>query len=323
MATIQLPSFLSPVVGVVPSFVFQAALVLGSISLVLFVLNFLHFVYRYFVRSGINPKKFGSWAVVTGCTDGIGLAISEELAKKGVNIVLISRSQQKLTDVAKQIESKYKVQTKTVAVDFASNDPTIFDAVKREINGLEVGILVNNVGVGYDHAEYFANLSPSKINDLIRVNVYGTVQMTYLVLPQMVQRKKGVVVNVSSASSFVSEPMYAVYAGTKAFINNFTVALHYEYKDQGIKIQCAVPAFVSTKLSKIRHSSFFVCSPRGYAQAFLRQLAYEPLSVTYWTHALQIAVGSLLPGSFIAKTLLSRGKDIRRRALAKKEVNQQ
>jgi len=318
---IEVPSLLSAF----PSWLLQVLLVLGFLWFATVVYKVAAFVHRYFIRAPINPKKFGSWAVVTGCTDGIGLAIAEELAKQGLNLVLISRSQQKLSEVAQKLETagKTKIQTKTVAVDFTSENPALFDSVKSAIAGLEVGILVNNVGVGYDHAEFFGNLTTQKINDLIRVNVYGTVQMSHIVLPGMLQRKKGVIVNVSSASSFVYEPMYAVYAGTKAFINNFTVALHYEYKDQGILVQCAVPAFVSTKLSKIRKASFFVCSPRGYAQAFLRQLGQDPLSITYWTHALQLNIGMLFPGSLIAKLLLNRGKDIRKRALAKKDGKQQ
>lgn len=75
-------------------------------------------LYMFTLNSGINLKKYGSWAVVTGCTDGIGKAYAEKLAKKGLNIVLISRSQNKLDELAKEIQSKFNVETKTIAADF-------------------------------------------------------------------------------------------------------------------------------------------------------------------------------------------------------------
>ena len=72
----------------------------------------------FFGMGSINLKKYGSWAIVTGCTDGIGKAYAEALAKKGLNIILISRTLAKLQDQAKVIEEKYKVQTRIIAVDF-------------------------------------------------------------------------------------------------------------------------------------------------------------------------------------------------------------
>jgi len=233
--------------------------------------------------------------------------------------VLISRTREKLVDQAKELGTKFKVDTRVVPIDFSLEDPKIFDELKTVIANLDVGILVNNVGMAYDHAEYFLNLDKQKIDKLIRVNIFGTVEMTYIVLPGMVQRKRGAVINISSASSFVCEPMYAVYAGTKTFINNFSVALHYEYRSQGVHVQCQIPAFVATKLSKIRSASFFVCTPRGYAKSFVRQIGYEPISVSYWTHGLQLFLSRLLPEAWLSSYLMSRGQDIRKRALAKKE----
>jgi len=275
--------------------------------------------YRYFLRPGKNLKRYGKWAIVTGCTDGIGKAIVEEFARKGLNVILISRTQSKLDEQAKYVESTFKVQTKTVVVDFNQQSPTIFDPVKAAIAGLDIGILVNNVGSSYDHAEYYLELSKEKIEQLIRLNIYSVTEMTYAVLPGMVERKRGAIINFSSASSLVSEPLYAVYAGTKAFVNSFSIALHYEYKSQGVHVQCQIPAFVTTKLSKLRATSFFICSPRTYAKSFVAAIGYEPIITSYWTHELQIGLATwLLPQWTLCSFLLSRGKSIRVRALKKK-----
>jgi len=306
-----------------PSWLVSLSLLVGLFVVAKFVLvNIISGIYTHFIRSGKNLKKYGTWAIVTGCTDGIGKAIAEEFARLGINLVLISRTKQKLDEQAKELQDKFKIETRVVPVDFSVENANIFDPVKATIENLDIGILVNNVGASYDHAQFFNELDRAKINQLIRLNVYSTVEMTYLVLPGMLQRKRGAIINVSSASSLVSEPMYAVYSGTKAFVNNFSVALHYELKDRGIHVQAQVPAFVTTKLSKLRSASFFICTPRTYAKVFLKHIGYDPLILSYWTHALQFAFLPFVPESILSKFLLSRGKDIRKRALAKREKTQ-
>eukprot|EP01114_Cavostelium_apophysatum_P009453 TRINITY_DN22600_c0_g1_i1.p1 TRINITY_DN22600_c0_g1~~TRINITY_DN22600_c0_g1_i1.p1 ORF type:complete len:322 (-),score=87.41 TRINITY_DN22600_c0_g1_i1:66-1031(-) len=315
-----IPSFIMDLP--IPLVIFAALLGLAVLAKWTFVL--VNKFYVYFLRPGKNLKRYGKWAIVTGCTDGIGAAVVEEFARKGLNVILVSRSQSKLDAQAKSIESTYKVQTKTVAIDFNSSNPAIFDPLRTAIEDLDVGILVNNVGASYDHAEYFLELSKEKIEQLIRLNIYSVTEMTYLVLPGMVKRKRGAIINVSSASSLVSEPLYAVYTGTKAFVNNFSVALHYEYKSQGIAVQSQLPAFVTTKLSKLRSTSFFICSPRTYAKAFVAQIGYEPIITTYWTHELQIGLATwLLPLWTLCPFLLSRGKALRARALKRKAEKSQ
>jgi len=297
-------------------------MVLALFSFLRFAYTILNFIYVYFLRPGRDLKKYGKWAIVTGCTDGIGAAVAEELAAKGLSLVLISRTQAKLEEQAKTLGSKYKIETKILALDFSAEDLQMFEKVKQLIQGLDIGILINNVGMSYDHAEYFHLLEKERIEKIIRINIFGTTHMTYLVLPGMLDRKRGAIVNVSSASGFVSEPMYAVYSGTKAFINHFSKALHYEYKSQGVSVQSQVPAFVTTKLSKLRSTNLFIISPKAYAKSLLAKIGYEPIIFSYWTHSLQIegALSLPIPDWIVFPFLLSRGKDIRRRAYAKKKT---
>jgi len=293
---------------------------LALIAKVLYAVG--NFVYVYFFRPTQNLKKYGQWAVVTGSTDGIGKAIAEEFASLGLNLVLISRTQAKLDQDAKDFSAKYKIQTKVVAVDFSSTDAKLLDGVRDTLRGLDVGILVNNVGMSYDHAEFFHELDQKKIDDLIRINIDGTVNMTYLVLPGMLERKRGAIINLSSASSVVNEPLYAIYSATKAFVNNFSYALHYEYKGKGVHVQSQIPAFVTTKLSKLRSTSFFICSPRAYAKAFVNKIGYEPLIFSYFSHALQIEtlLGLPIPWSVTLPILFNRGLAIRKKAYAKRNA---
>jgi len=312
-----------PFILLMPSWALNGLVILALLLVGKFLIQVVYAFYVYFLRMGKNLKQYGSWAIVTGCTDGIGKGIVEALASKGLNIVLISRNKTKLDEQAKGLESKYKIQTRSVVVDFSQQDAKMYDPVNAAIKDLDIGILVNNVGMANDHSDYYLSLTPEKIDQLIRLNIYSVVQMTYLILPIMVARKRGTIINLGSGKSLVNGCMGAVYASTKAFVNNFSVALHQEYKGLGVHIQCQLPAFVTTKMSKIRNASFFVCNERTYAKAFLSKIGYEPTIISYWTHALQLWAAGVAPTWFMDSYLLNEGKSFRAKALKKKAEKQQ
>ncbi|XP_033117960.1 very-long-chain 3-oxoacyl-CoA reductase-like [Anneissia japonica] len=163
-----------------------------------------------------NLAKLGKWAVVTGATDGIGKAYAEQLAKLGLNIVLISRTLSKLQATASEIESRYKVKTRVIAVDFCLG-PEIYSDIEEKLADLEIGVLVNNVGMAYDFPKYFLEIENAKktIVDILNCNCLSMAMMTQICLPQMQQRRKGAVINISSASGLTPCPLLTVYSATK------------------------------------------------------------------------------------------------------------
>ncbi|XP_061992766.1 very-long-chain 3-oxoacyl-CoA reductase 1-like [Rosa rugosa] len=293
---------------------------IGSLSILRFSVSVLNWVFVNFLRPAKNLKKYGSWALVTGPTDGIGRGFAFQLARKGLNLVLVGRSPSKLKDVSDAILAKYgKTQIKTVVVDFSGD---LDDGVKRiqeSIEGLDLGVLINNVGISYPYARYFHEVDEELLRNLIKINVEGTTKVTHAVLPGMLQRKRGAIVNIGSGAAGVipSDPLYAVYAATKAYIDQFSRCLHVEYQKKGIDVQCQVPLYVATKMASIKRSSFFVPSTDGYARAALGRIGYEPRCTPYWPHTLIWSFVYLLPESIVDAYRLRFNLGIRKRGQLK------
>jgi len=244
-----------------------------------------------YVRSGVSVASLGDWAVVTGATDGIGKGFATELASKGLNIVLVSRTLAKLQDVAGELESKYKIKTKVVVVDFTESQ-TVYDKVLDGIKDLEgsIGVLVNNVGVSYDHPEYFLEVENlgDVASNIVSLNISSVLNVTRAVMPKMVERKRGAVINISSFAAVGSTPLLAIYAASKAFVNQFSNDLAIEYAGKGVIVQALVPSMVVSKLSKVRSASLLIPSPQTYARSALSTLGLETVTTGYWAHDLQL-----------------------------------
>uniref|UniRef100_A0A3P9JI59 3-ketoacyl-CoA reductase n=1 Tax=Oryzias latipes TaxID=8090 RepID=A0A3P9JI59_ORYLA len=247
----------------------------------------------------LSPK-LGKWAVVTGATDGIGKSYAEELARRGFAMMLISRSQEKLDDVAKSLEEQFGVETKTIAVDFGKTD--IYPKIEAGLVGLEIGVLVNNVGVSYHYPEYYLNIPDldNFLTNMINVNMTSVCQMTRLVLPGMVNRAKGVILNISSASGMYPLPLLTVYSATKAFMDFFSRGLQEEYRRQGIIIQSVLPFFVATKMTRIRKPTLDKPTPERYVAAELTTVGLQNQTNGYFPHAVMGWVTTkLVPTSIV------------------------
>ncbi|XP_015278290.1 PREDICTED: very-long-chain 3-oxoacyl-CoA reductase-like, partial [Gekko japonicus] len=187
---------------------------------------------------------------VTGATSGIGKAYAHELARRGLDVVLISRSMEKLKQVATEIEQQHRRRTKVFQTDF-THGSEIYEPIRAALQGLEIGILVNNVGLALEAPRYFLDAAKvvKSIDNIAHCNMLSTVKMTQIVLPQMVARKKGIVINLSSISGWRPMPLLLLYSATKAFVDYFSHALEIEYRSKGIIIQSVLPFFVESSMT--------------------------------------------------------------------------
>ncbi|THU44477.1 hypothetical protein C4D60_Mb02t07790 [Musa balbisiana] len=303
-----------------PTWLILAAAV-GVLALLRLSFAALSWAFVTFLRPGKDLRRYGSWAVVTGSTDGIGRAFALQLARRGLNLVLVGRSPDKLRDVADAVRAARDppIRVETVVVDLAGDLADGVARLRTAIQGLDVGILVNNAGVSYPYARFFHEVDEELMGNLIKVNVEGVTRITQAVLPGMLERKRGAIVNIGSGAAIVipSDPLYAVYAATKAYIDQFSRCLYVEYKGKGIDVQCQVPLYVATKMASIRKSSFIVPSADTYARAALRWIGYEPRCTPYWPHSLIWCLLSVIPESAIDQWRLGFCINVRKRGQLK------
>lgn len=280
-----------------------------------------------FLGPRVNFKKLGEWAVITGATDGIGKAYAKALAKKGLNIVLISRSLSKLEAVAKEISDETKVQTKIIDVDFTGGSE-IYEKIQTNLEGIDIGVLINNVGISYHHPEYFLTYTDENktfIRDIVAANIYSVTFMTKMILPRLLAKKQGVIVNVSSLAAVIPNPLLSVYSGTKAFVDKFSEDLHQEYKNQGIIIQSIRPGFVATNMSKMRKTSTMIPSPDCYVNSALKTVGIVGRTTGYWPHAVMglviDTVSSVMGRDFAQNMVFKSLSATRKKALRNAKKN--
>lgn len=292
---------------------------LGAVVAGTFALKVLSSTYKTFLRPGKKMTKLGKWAVITGATDGIGKAYALALAKKGMSIMLISRTEEKLKAVAMEIDQKKYtgVETKYIVCDYSKFDKSARDKVAAGLKDLDVGVLINNVGVSYPFPKYFHELTEDQVSSLMEMNVNSTTWMTQIILPGMVERKRGAIVNIASAAGLYTMPLLAQYSAAKGYIEKFSRSLNAEYSGKGITVQCQAPFYVATKLAKLR-KSFTVPTPTEYVKLAINWIGHgEPVVSPCWFHACQGWVLLHLPNFIVEKGLMTMHMVIRKKGLKK------
>ncbi|CAF1189790.1 unnamed protein product [Rotaria sordida] len=295
----------------------------GALTLIYILVRLATFIYQILCPLRVDIKKFGEWALITGSTDGIGKAYAIELAKRGFNVILISRTKEKLEQVAKEIQTKYSnTQVKIISIDF-TKDNSIYSRIREEIRGIDIGVLINNVGISYEYPESFDKIEENEkcLNNMIRCNVDSVANLTQIILPDMIKKRRGLIVNISSISGRRPTPLLGLYSGTKGFIDLFSRSLAAECISRGVYIQSLCPGYVVSKLSGIRKASLIAPTPEKFVASALDRITL-PFTTGYWTHEIQEFIQSLLPEFLSNKIAMHVLCGVRAKALKKRNKGQ-
>jgi uncharacterized protein len=185
-----------------------------------------------------------SFALITGASKGIGLAIAREMASRNINLLLIARDQAALSIQAQELSRQYGIKAYYFPVDLSLEESPelIYNWCKD--NNYEIQYLVNNAGYGLNGK--FEDYPVSDHLQMMHVNMSAVVGLCHLFLPQLKQQTKGYILNIASSSAYQAVPYLALYGASKAFVVKFTRALRYELKKTPVSVTCISPGPTTT-----------------------------------------------------------------------------
>jgi short-subunit dehydrogenase len=197
------------------------------------------------MKDNISPDPV---IIITGASSGIGAATARIFAAEGYRVVLAARRKEQLNSLAEEVQSTGG-EALVVPTDITQL-AQIENLVNQSLEHFgQIDILLNNAGLG--RLSWLEKLDP--INDIefqIQVNLIGLIQMTRAVLPHMIARKKGHIINIGSIAGLIATPTYSVYAATKYGLRGFTEALRREVSIHGINVTGIYPGGVATEFSE-------------------------------------------------------------------------
>jgi short-subunit dehydrogenase len=188
-------------------------------------------------------------AVVTGASAGLGTEFARLFAADKHDLVLVARRRERLDGLAAELEKEHGVRVHVLPEDLADERAPERIAAELSRRAIDVEFLVNNAGFGTTGA--FADLEPAREIEMMHVNVTAVVILTRLLLPPMIARRSGRVLNIGSTAGFQPGPFMAVYYASKAFLNSFTEALSFELRGTGVTATLCCPGPTATEFPQI------------------------------------------------------------------------
>jgi len=189
-----------------------------------------------------NAKE--SYALITGASSGIGACFARALAARGRHLVLVARSKDKLETLAREITANHSVRIEVIEQDLGVEGAAQRLAATLAEREMAVDLLVNNAGFGAQGQ--FWKLPLDRQVEMLRLNIGTLTELTHLLLPAMVERRSGGIINISSTASFQPIPYTSVYAATKAYVTSFSMGLAEEVAEYGVKVLALCPGATAT-----------------------------------------------------------------------------
>jgi uncharacterized protein len=243
-------------------------------------------------------------ALVTGASAGLGTELAWLLAEDKHDLVLVARRRDKLEALAAEIRAKHGVDVLVLPEDLGKPGAAARVTGALDARGVVIEVLVNNAGFGSSGA--FAERELAREIEMIQVNIVSLVELTHLLLPGMIKRKSGRVLNIGSTAGFVPGAFMAIYYASKAFVNSFTEALSVELAGTGVTATVSCPGATATEFSHVAgndKTALFksrVMGAREVAEDAYRAMTRgEPLRVAGFMNKVRIASLRMAPRGVI------------------------
>lgn len=297
--------------------------VIGSLFVLRYGFAILSFFYLHFLRPATNWERYGSkadgsYALITGASEGIGKAFAEQLAAKGFNVIISARSEKVLFELAKEIEGKYKVKVQVVVADAFEVDSSV-DKIVAAVAGKNIRVLVNNVGVSSKFLARLKDTTTADMDKMNLINVHFQTKLTKAIAEVMAKVEgRKIIMNLSSFSSLVPVPLLAVYGAGKSYFNHWTISLAPELASDRIEVVAFTPAFIATSMTGMR-SKFDVPTADRFVRDALNKADAGVLVNPFWVHALMGAIIPRIPMSFLPGLMLSQNEAARKAQLRRAE----
>jgi uncharacterized protein len=182
-------------------------------------------------------------ALVTGASSGIGAVYADRLARRGYDLILVARDQEKLQALASKLtaDTGRKVSLLPADLTVTADLRRVEERLSTDKN---ITLLVNNAGVGATAT--LLDSDPEKLDAMIQLNVVALTRLARAIAPKLVERGTGIIINISSIVALAPEMLNGVYSGSKAYVLNLTQSMHHELADKGVQVQAVLPGATST-----------------------------------------------------------------------------
>lgn len=242
------------------------------------------------------------WAMVTGPTAGIGAAYAKLLASKGFNLVLVSRDLKRLGQTAADLTAKHAIETQVLSADLATDKgiATLADFIAKN----EIEVLINNAGFGLNSS--FVKSSAADEQSVVNILVTAPMQLSHAVLPQMVARKSGTIVNVSSVAGYFAA---GHYSAAKAYVTVLTESMHAEVRKHGVKVSALCPGFTKTEFhqrAKMKMDALpkFMWLDADFlvAKSWADAQSGKAISIPGWQYRVMVWIAKNAPRAWMRRT---------------------
>jgi uncharacterized protein len=246
------------------------------------------------------------WALVTGASSGLGSHFARQLGRKGYNLFLTARREERLNELKDRILKECDIRIEICVGDLA------LDATRQKLYettegaGLSIDVLINNAGFGT--LAPFAKIPWETTAQQLDLNIKALTHLTHLFVPGMLKRQQGYVLNVSSIAGFMPIPNFATYAAGKAYVRSFSEALAHEFTGTGVHICCLCPGGTRTEFSSVAginlpswQAKTFL-DPEDCVRLGLKAMFHGRISVVHG--AMNVATGLLM--NFVPRSISAR-----------------